>query len=541
MSTVTPSNVVLPEVVWGQIASFLPVEQQIRDHRVCRSWQRVFKNDLCKFALMRSITRLPIVRIKTFLDKSPDLMTHLVHKRFNAILNPNSKFTGELLSKVIRCKYEEDFPSVIAYLRGLSEEQQKMIEVLDFSSDEPSNFTDEEVVEVLTLCSNLRSLNLTGSNITGECLAVTVLKSQLEKLILVRCYNLDENVLTDFFSKDVYLKEVNLSQTSITGGCLFEIPQNNQLERVLLGSCRNLDEDNLVYFFSSTTCLKGVDLCEAAITGRCLCQIPDASRLEELILDRCGSLEEDILAGFFLNAPNLKELNLSATNVTRSCLAHLPDTSRLERLILIGVKDFDDEFFTDFFLNAPNLKELNLSATNIKGRCLAQLSKSHQLESLILDCCGSLEEDILADFFSKAVHFKKFSLRFMKNITGTFLTHIPEENHLESLDLSYCQNLEEDALTRFFVNGVCLREIYLPDTLITGVCLTHIPEKNHLERLGLRHCKNLEEEVLGAFLANTHLKYLDLSSTNLTERCLAQIPKEKQPETLILRGYQRLT
>jgi uncharacterized protein YjbI with pentapeptide repeats len=512
MNALSFLNLSLPKDILTSVISFLSPEQQLLDRRVSQTWLKASKARLCEFALMRSITKLPKGERNLFLKGHLGLIQHLGNLNFHSLLDPNSKFKREFLSKVTESKLEEGSLSVITYLQSLSEKQRGMIETLEFSCD-AQDFTDEHIAEMLALCPRLKSLTLINSQITGVGLAQILEGNQLESLYLDCCENLDEDALANFFLKTPDLKEVKFFETNIKGRCLAEIPEGNHIEKFVLHECDYPDEDDLAIFFSKATFLRELDLSYTLTAGGCLADIPEENHLEKLSLSLSShDPAEDDLAVFFSKATHLREVILSSTSISGRCLAQIPEENHIEKILLNSCHGLDEDFLVDFFSKATHLREVILSSTNISGRCLTQIPEENHIEKLLLKLCENLSEDALADFLSKAAHLRKIDLS-STNITGKCLTHIPEKNYLEKLDLNYCQNLIECFLAGFFFQKMAnLKEVNFYAANITGEGLSFIAKKNRLERINLQECDNLKKGFLSPFFSKTpYLKEIKFS------------------------------
>ncbi|MGD2169637.1 MAG: hypothetical protein PVI40_05310 [Chlamydiota bacterium] len=460
MSSTSAADVAFPRVIWGNIMSFLPPEEQILNSRVSRTWYNVSKTNLGQFALMRAISSSKWCAY-LLITRKPELIDRLITLAYNEVLNPNSKFTGEFLSAIIECKFEIAPSEVVEYLHDLTEKQRAMVETLQFPYNFLHEFTDEQVAEIIKLCPNLKSLALTKSNITGECFAHIPDGCHLEKLCLPSCENLNEIFLAQLLSKVAYLKILDLSYTKITGECLAQIPKRNYVERFDLSGCKNLNEIFLAQFLSKAAKLKELDLCGVNITGKCLAYVPEENNLERLILQLCCELKEGLFKEFFrLKGAHLKELNLSNTKITGECLAHVPEKNCLKKLYLSSCKNLNERYFIRFFQRVAYLKEIDLSYTKIKGKCLSCIPEKNCLESLCLVWCQGLEEEFLIKFFQKAAHLKKVDLSYT-NTTGESFFYIPKINQLSKLCVSCCRELDFDflkGLPKGVLSGVDLRE-----------------------------------------------------------------------------------
>ncbi|PIS00928.1 MAG: hypothetical protein COT84_05050 [Chlamydiae bacterium CG10_big_fil_rev_8_21_14_0_10_35_9] len=96
-----------------------------------------------------------------------------------------------------------------------------------------------------TKATHLQVVALSYTSITGECLTQISEQNQLKSLELKGCQQLDEGLLTEFFrTKSTYLQDVDLSYTNITGECLTHSPEKNQLVRVFLFACEHFNVED---------------------------------------------------------------------------------------------------------------------------------------------------------------------------------------------------------------------------------------------------------------------------------------------------------
>ncbi|MGD2169779.1 MAG: hypothetical protein PVI40_06025, partial [Chlamydiota bacterium] len=134
----------------------------------------------------------------------------------------------------------------------------------------------------------------------------------------------------------------------------------------------------------------------------------------------------------------------------------------------------------------------------------------------------------------------RFTNRFLSKVLEIKCRHSPEEMiaFLEKLPPKNREAIQElrlidrtitkDALIKVVQLCFNLRSLRISSNHITGEEFVHISEKNQLETLNLVYCNNFDEEAFAHFLLlkASKLKNLGLINLNITGECLTKLPKQ---------------
>ena len=230
---------------------------------------------------------------------------------------------------------------------------------------------------ILSKRPNLKELDLSCTNITREHLdSLDIDFSELKKLDLMGCKKLTDKGLKLILSKCHNLKELNLTWTNITGEHLDSLGIDCPiLEKLELSYCIKITDKVLKLILSKCHNLKELALRGIDITGEHLDSLDiDFSELKKLDLMGCKKLTDKGLKLILSKCHNLKELNLTWTNITGEHLDSLGiDCPILEKLNLSCCKTLTVKDLKSILSKCPNLKELDLSCSNITGEDLVSL------------------------------------------------------------------------------------------------------------------------------------------------------------------------
>ncbi|MGD2170301.1 MAG: hypothetical protein PVI40_08690 [Chlamydiota bacterium] len=365
----------------------------------------------------------------------------------------------------------------------------------------------------------------------------------VEKRNAIRSLDFSNDDITDAQVTEILtlcpnVRSLSLSSSKITGKFLTKISEQNQLEKLSLFLCENFNEDFLKEFLSQKAFhLKELGLDCINITGEALSHILVGNQLETLSLSNCQNLNESLLKGFLsMKAFHLKKLVLSSSNTTGEALSNILQDNQLEKLDLFNCRNLNESLLKDFLsMKAFHLKKLDLSSTETTGEGLLHITEGNHLETLFLYNCENLNENFLKRVFSKASCLKELDLS-STNTTGEGLSCISVENLLEKLLLRDCRKLNEAFLKNFFPKVPRLKELDLSSTNTTGEGLSLILKDNQLEKVHLTNCLSLGGIFLRDFfsLKASFLKELDLANTNTNGKSLPYLLKENQLERLNL-------
>jgi len=397
----------------------------------------------------------------------------------------------------------------------------------------------QEMATFLTTALNLSVLDLSSTDITGECFQYfpNTTSRHITKITFHSCRFLEDKYFEHFFPECIKLKIIFLSDTPITGECLNYLPDSARktIEEIDLASCKSLEEKYLEHFFPTCTDLQFVELSGTPITGKCLLVIKKnpLKSIKEIDLGGCINLRDDYLKHFLSTHENLKKLTLGEMTITGKCLPHFPGSPRwktLEEMCLYNCKISKEQSLKNFLSMCINLTTISFYNTSITGECFQNLPDSARksLVYLDLDSCKSLEERSLNNLLPGCVHLKQIDLSNTP-ITGECLLYIPDSARktIEKINLEFCLSLKENYLERFFPTCTHLKIISLSNTPITGECLLHIPDsaQKTIKYIYLDFCLSLKENYLKNLLAGcTHLKIISLANTSMTGECFQNLP-----------------
>ncbi|MGD2169428.1 MAG: hypothetical protein PVI40_04220 [Chlamydiota bacterium] len=233
-------------------------------------------------------------------------------KKFHEKLDPNGEVLGRYLTKVLQVKCEKNPKDMIAFLQSFSLGARETIHRLSFDR---TNITDEQVSQVLNLCPNLTSLNLSFTKITGEGLRDLPVDNKLKILKLNNNSVLNEEHLMDFLPKANNLEFLDLSKTNTTGEGLSRLSKENKLHILHLNECNRLNERHLGAFFTNAFNLSSVSLTATPITGEGISHLPINNQLKNLYLHSCEMLNLAHLTTLFEKTNLLEIVYLIDTNI----------------------------------------------------------------------------------------------------------------------------------------------------------------------------------------------------------------------------------
>jgi len=227
-------------------------------------------------------------------------------------------------------------------LTNLTHSSQESLRKVYLSSCRDIN--ENSVRTLLLGCTKLVELRLGDSEIMGQCFRNLPLSSlsSIEVLYLNPCNEVfDEENLIHSFPKFENLNVLNFCETSyLSGECLTKLPQsslNNFLWINLTGNYM-LEENYLTEFFSRCKHIQHIELDATNITGKCFKNLPNTARksLVHLDLSNCPEIQENDLQNFLSTCTNLITLILDDTPITGDCLTNLPDLlwNSLENIVL---------------------------------------------------------------------------------------------------------------------------------------------------------------------------------------------------------------
>ena len=395
-------------------------------------------------------------------DQDEIVLTSLSHNNLKSIIFYCMKNTGDITGRL---------PSTHPNLEKL--------QLADWHE-----LSDKGLMKILRRYrSNLRELNLVGSNITGVGIMRGV-KSlpHLEFLNLASCNWLIDHGLVEMLTiSRSRLRDLDLSSNrSITGiGLKKGVKSLPNLESLDLNCCSNLTDGGLVeILILSWTKLRYLDVSKTSITGIGLKDgVKSLPNLETLILYRCKELVDGGLVEILrISGSKLSYLNVSRTSIKGIGLIEgVKSLPNLETLNLSRCESLENRGLVEILkISGTNLRHLNISSTNLTGIGLEQGFYSLvNLEILYLDCCKELVDVGLVEI----LRICGSKLRYL-NVSWTCITGVGFKDGvkslpmLENLELAFCDELTEEGLQEILsLAGNRLKIVCVYGERISAVCI----------------------------------------------------------------------
>jgi len=376
----------------------------------------------------------------------------------------------------------------------------------------------------------LAELDISETNVSLlDFSSMTTDIKNLEVLNLFDCPNFtDSDFMCLFNQVGSVLKKLDLSFTNIsfvhTG--LLNI-SFLKLESIDLSLCCNLDDAGFFSFLNKVGGeLKTLILRSPSISFVHVDSLTSSYPLMKSIdLSDCSNLND---YGFFsfLNkvGGELKTLTLRSTNISFVHTGSLNISFfKLESIDLPQCCNLDDAGFFSFLNKVGGgLKTLNLSFTNISFVHANSLTNSYpSIESIDLSYCSNLNDAGFFSFFNKmGGELKTLTLRStdISFVHADSLTNSYPK--IESIDLSDCSNLNDAGFFSFFNKvGGELKTLTLRSTNISFVHTNYLTYSYpKVESIDLSYCSNIDDAGIFTFLNKMggELKTLNLSSTNIS-------------------------
>ena len=256
-------------------------------------------------------------------------------------------------------------------------------------------------------------------------------------------------------------------------------------------------------------------------------------------VDLRGSWVTDSDLGDLARLGSLSRLDLSLTRISDHGLQQLKNARGITDLSLRYA-----ELITDAGLVAvkewKHLQRLNLRGTKITDTTLQHLSGVTSLESLDI---GFVQvTDVGLDALTALPNLKELAIGGNK-LTDVGLQPLRQMPGLISLDLSGAQRTDSGlwsiSLTEPGLDAVAtlknLRHLRLNGTGVFARGLEKLSGLVHLERLDLQGCSRIADDAAPVLTAFPELRFVDLTSTAITEKGIAAI-RRARPECKVVAG-----
>jgi len=299
----------------SKIESYLTAKDQAATFRVCKLWNQISQERLCRREQVKALGDLNITLHETI----PDLPTS------HETLDPNfPEILAKYLGKRLSIKTQDER---IAYLHKLSDEQKRCVQNLSLV-----RVSDEQITELLSFFPNLKSLEIHSSNLTGAFLNSHPICSQLESLRLAG-RGIEEGNLIAFITGNTCLKTLGITfrAGNIRGNFIRSISENNKLENLTL-ICDALRENELIHLLTKCPHLDRLEVNALRLTSHFLTEIEGSSSLKALSWRGYRFLAQDasIIPSKY---PDLKNVEILAYDMSPELLVYLNENDKLENLL----------------------------------------------------------------------------------------------------------------------------------------------------------------------------------------------------------------
>lgn len=241
-------------------------------------------------------------------------------------------------------------------------------------------------------------------------------------------------------------------------------------------------------------------------------------RLEYINVSGLSSVTNSAMKIIAQSCPQLETLNISwCSNVnTQGILRVVEACERLKDLRASEIRGFDDEDFALALFERNTLERLIVSRTDLNDRCLKALMHGvdpsidvltdrpivpprrfrhldlhhcpdisddglkslafnvPDLEGLQLSQCSELTDDSVTGVIQTTPRLSHLELEDLEHLTNTVLTELaktPCAQHLEHLNISYCEALGDTGMLQVMKNCPKLRSVEMDNTRVSDLTL----------------------------------------------------------------------
>ncbi|EAW08138.1 putative ubiquitin ligase complex F-box protein GRR1 [Aspergillus clavatus NRRL 1] len=287
------------------------------------------------------------------------------------------------------------------------------------------------------------------------------------------------------FAYSELIKRLNLSAlTDVNDGTIVPFAQCKRIERLTLTSCSKLTDNGVSDLVEGNRHLQALDVSDLrSLTDHTLYTVArNCPRLQGLNVTGCLKVTDD-----------------SLIVVSRNC-------RQIKRLKLNGVGQVTDRSIKSFAENCPAILEIDL----------------HD--------CNLVTNDSVTSLMSTLRNLRELRLAHCTEISDSAFLDLPESLTLDSLrilDLTACENVQDDAVERIVSAAPRLRNLvlakckFITDRAVQAIC--KLGKNLHYVHLG--HCSNITDPaVIQLVKSCNRIRYIDLACCNrLTDASVQQL------------------
>ena len=295
---------------------------------------------------------------------------------------------------------------------------------------------DSSIEVLFDSCANLRSINLTNSNLLiGICFKKV--RKCLERITLDYCMNIREENLVKLFNQCQTLSYLSINGVEIGPRVFYHLITNLKTLKVLKISNYNFNNpsNNILMLNQSTEHLTKLDLSYnfgnnqlfASILNKC-------TSLKCLNVDFCQNLTDEMFTSFPINAP-LEQLNLTGLSITDLTLRNLGERLRtsLKCLSLRKCRQLSSRGIGHLLEIFTNLRWIDLRETQTNNFALHILSCS-SIQSRP-NSLRVLAQDTQLDIFEINILYPSWDFSVENLEVSNLAVICPELNEYYSTDM----------------------------------------------------------------------------------------------------------
>lgn len=382
-------------------------------------------------------------------------------------------------------------------------------------------------------------ISLSRETILNEQFLIDILKYlNLEELaaltgtakVFYNVVNRENNIIFDSLKIVSIKNENNLK-------FLLNIVKNNQLNSLNLLLCENVEQSRLILSSvnpNSVHQLKiPLKIFKTANDITRFCNLKKLS-IKNMWFNEAGAEEDILMVQNLLQMPWIQELKITnAKYLKASFLQYL--NNKFYKLDFRESADIIvEDMFNTLIKQAESLRIFRIDGENSSETSLKDiLRRMVNLKEIFIGYCENFYDNLLKEFVQLTKKIEKLSLRKMKNITSTALHNLLEQSDLTNLiklDFYHCPSFDSLSLKIISLKAYNLEylEISWSNNVENDAVIEVFKNCKKLRYFYLQGCKFVTDKVFNEFLniddknkniksALDELKLVDFTSCNYIE------------------------